>query len=48
MFQTAFQPNAFQNDAFQIYGQPTLSGLTGGDDATTTTQLVAIINPTDK
>jgi len=33
MFQTAFQPNAFQNDAFQIVIIPT-RGL-GGDDAWT-------------
>ena len=33
MFQTAFQPNAFQNDAFQINVAPAPSGLTGGDDA---------------
>ena len=31
MFQTAFQPNAFQNDAFQIVITPTPSGQTGGD-----------------
>lgn len=32
MFQTAFQPNAFQNDAFQIYiTPPTPSGPSGGD-----------------
>ena len=34
MFQTAFQPNAFQNNAFQIYIPP--SNITGGDDATWT------------
>lgn len=33
MFQTAFQPNAFQNDAFQIVITPTPTGRTGGDDA---------------
>jgi hypothetical protein len=33
MFQTAFQVNAFQNNAFQIATQPTPSGRTGGDDA---------------
>jgi len=32
MFQTAFQPNAFQNDAFQIVITPT-NVKTGGDDA---------------
>ena len=31
MFQTAFQPNAFQNDAFQIYIEPTPTGTRGGD-----------------
>jgi hypothetical protein len=32
MFQTAFQPNAFQNDAFQIFiTPPTPSGPSGGD-----------------
>lgn len=32
MFQTAFQPTAFQNDAFQIViTPPTPSGPTGGD-----------------
>jgi len=31
MFQTAFQPNAFQNDAFQIVITPTPTGKTGGD-----------------
>jgi hypothetical protein len=37
MFQTAFQANAFQNNAFQIYGAPpTPTGVTGGDDATWT------------
>ena len=33
MFQTAFQANAFQNNAFQIYGAPTPTGHAGGDDA---------------
>jgi alanyl-tRNA synthetase len=33
MFQTAFQANAFQNNAFQISVAPTPSGITGGDDA---------------
>ena len=32
MFQTAFQPNAFQNDAFQIVITPT-NVKNGGDDA---------------
>ena len=32
MFQTAFQPNAFQNDAFQIVITP-LNPKQGGDDA---------------
>jgi hypothetical protein len=31
MFQTAFQVNAFQNDAFQIVITPTPTGKTGGD-----------------
>jgi len=32
MFQTAFQPTAFQNDAFQIViTPPTPTGVTGGD-----------------
>jgi len=35
MFQTAFQVNAFQNNAFQIYVEPT-SALGGGDDASWT------------
>jgi len=30
MFQTAFQPNAFQNNAFQVYVAPTPTNL-GGD-----------------
>jgi hypothetical protein len=33
MFSTAFQINAFQNDAFQIYTPPTPSEKAGGDDA---------------
>ena len=33
MFQTAFQVNAFQNNAFQIAVQPTPTGNNGGDDA---------------
>ena len=36
MFQTAFQANAFQNNAFQIVVGPTPSALTGGDDASWT------------
>jgi SLT domain-containing protein len=32
MFSTAFQANAFQNNAFQIYVPPS-TGKTGGDDA---------------
>ena len=37
MFQTAFQANAFQNNAFQIYVAPTpTDNLGGGDDATWT------------
>ena len=40
MFQTAFQPTAFQNDAFQIWiTPPTPSGKTGGDDAWTKEEL---------
>ena len=35
MFQTAFQANAFQNDAFQIVITPTPTGRVGGDDAWT-------------
>lgn len=33
MFQTAFQANAFQNNAFQIYTPPPSTGKVGGDDA---------------
>ena len=33
---TAFQVNAFQNNAFQIDTAPAPSGLTGGDDASWT------------
>jgi hypothetical protein len=33
MFQTAFQPNAFQNDAFQIVITPVTPTKFGGDDA---------------
>ena len=38
MFSTAFQANAFQNNAFQIYGEPPTptSNLGGGDDASWT------------
>jgi hypothetical protein len=37
MFQTAFQANAFQNNAFQVYVTPApTSTLTGGDDASWT------------
>jgi hypothetical protein len=37
MFSTAFQANAFQNNAFQIYTSPTpTNDLRGGDDATWT------------
>jgi hypothetical protein len=37
MFSTAFQANAFQNNAFQVYVPPTpTSNLTGGDDASWT------------
>ena len=35
MFSTAFQANAFQNNAFQVYVAPA-SNLTGGDDASWT------------
>ena len=35
MFQTAFQPNAFQNDAFQIVINPIGPTKNGGDDAWT-------------
>ena len=39
MFSTAFQANAFQNNAFQVYVPPTpTSTLTGGDDATWTNE----------
>lgn len=33
MFSTAFQANAFQNNAFQIYIPPPSTGKVGGDDA---------------
>ena len=37
MFSTAFQANAFQNNAFQVYIPPTpTNNLSGGDDATWT------------
>ena len=37
MFSTAFQANAFQNNAFQVYIPPTpTNNLGGGDDATWT------------
>jgi len=36
MFSTAFQANAFQNNAFQIAGTPPASDLRGGDDASWT------------
>ena len=37
MFQTAFQADAFQNNAFQISGAPPApTGLAGGDDASWT------------
>ena len=32
MFSTAFQANAFQNNAFQVYSAPSI-GKVGGDDA---------------
>jgi hypothetical protein len=39
MFSTAFQANAFQNNAFQVYVPPTpTSNLTGGDDAWVTSE----------
>jgi len=34
MFSTAFQANAFQNNAFQVYVAPTPTGITGGDGRT--------------
>ena len=37
MFSTAFQPNAFQNDAFQIVITPVVTKF-GGDDAPYTTE----------
>ena len=39
MFQTAFQPNAFQNDAFQIVITPVGPTKNGGDDAWTREEL---------
>jgi hypothetical protein len=39
MFSTAFQANAFQNNAFQVYVAPTpTSNLTGGDDSWVTSE----------
>ena len=38
MFQTAFQPNAFQNDAFQIVITPVGPTKQGGDDASWTAE----------
>jgi hypothetical protein len=39
MFSTAFQANAFQNNAFQVAGTPPpTSNLTGGDDASWTAE----------
>jgi hypothetical protein len=38
MFSTAFQANAFQNNAFQVYVAPTpTTNIGGGDDASWTT-----------
>ena len=36
MFQTAFQPTAFQNNAFQIVITPVTPTKQGGDDASWT------------
>jgi hypothetical protein len=36
MFSTAFQANAFQNNAFQVYTPPPSIGKVGGDDASWT------------
>jgi hypothetical protein len=36
MFSTAFQANAFQNNAFQVYIPPPSTGKVGGDDASWT------------
>ena len=36
MFSTAFQANAFQNNAFQVYVPPPSDGKVGGDDASWT------------
>jgi hypothetical protein len=36
MFSTAFQANAFQNNAFQVYIPPPSDGRVGGDDASWT------------
>lgn len=38
MFQTAFQPNAFQNNAFQIVITPITPTKQGGDDASWTAE----------
>jgi len=38
VFQTAFQPNAFQNDAFQIVITPVGPTKQGGDDASWTAE----------
>ena len=42
MFSTAFQANAFQNNAFQIYVPPPSTGKVGGDDAWTPEELKRI------
>lgn len=39
MFSTAFQANAFQNNAFQIYNPPPPPAQQGGDDAWTPEEL---------
>ena len=39
MFQTAFQVNAFQNNAFQVYVPPPTPTQQGGDDAWTPEEL---------
>jgi uridine kinase len=38
MFSTAFQANAFQNNAFQVYVTPPTNDLRGGDDASWTAE----------